>query len=597
MRGADSSRVGSGALGGALVLRTLEPEDLIGPDRDWGGVAKANTDSEDRSVGGSVAVAKKIGNTSILFQGAYKRGHEHDNRGVRDIDGSSRTVPNPSDTDQSNLMFKVRHDIEGGHRIGITAERFLSKSDTDLRTLWGGSTPTSFLTGEYSGDENRERDRVSLDYEYEAPEAGSPISRANFSLYWQRLAQESGSGSLRNNGTTYIRNDSMQNNAYGIVGGLESDFETDGLSHTVRLGGAASLQYFNEYLYANTGGSTAATQSDMPDVTGKTLGLFVEDEIAIGDSGVKLTPGLRFDAYDYDPEAVASGNSGYGIFGVPGPNSGSRFSPKLLATYDLTPETQLFAQWSMAYRAPTMNELYLMFSNAATAGYAVLGNPTLKAETSNGFEIGAKYTTNDLLGSVTLFHNRYKNFIEQTTESTSLFAAPPPPFGAGGPGTLFVYRNRANVQISGIEAKVRKEFANGFFAHASLAYAYGVDVDTHEYIRTVAPFKSVLGVGYAQEMWGTELTGIFSAGMRPDGQSTTFDAPGYGIANLTGWWEPEQTKGLRVQAGVYNIFDTRYYNAVGVRGIDPNTVSGTNQPVAFYSEPGRSFKLSLTQRF
>ncbi len=37
LRGADSSRAGSGALGGALVLRTLEPEDLIAEGRDWGG--------------------------------------------------------------------------------------------------------------------------------------------------------------------------------------------------------------------------------------------------------------------------------------------------------------------------------------------------------------------------------------------------------------------------------------------------------------------------------------------------------------------------------------------------------------------------------
>ncbi|MCJ9673111.1 MULTISPECIES: TonB-dependent hemoglobin/transferrin/lactoferrin family receptor [unclassified Neorhizobium] len=595
VRGADSSRIGSGALGGALVLRTLEPEDLIGPDKDWGGVVKADTSSEDRSVGGSLAVAKKIENTSILFQGAYKRGLERDNRGVRDIDGSARTVPNPSETDQSNLMFKIRHDIEGGHRIGITAERFLSKSDTDLRTLWGGTAATSYLTGEYSGDERRERDRVSLDYEYEAPEAGSPISRANLSLYWQRLAQESGSGSLRNNGTTYIRHDSMQNNAYGIIGGLESDFSTGGIDHTVRFGGAASLQYFNEYLYANTAGSTAASESDMPDVTGKSLGLYLEDQMSFGNSSFTLTPGIRFDAYDFDPDPLLSGNAGYSSpIGYPSGTNGSQFSPKLLATYDLTPEVQLFAQWSMAYRAPTMNELYLMFSNIATAGYIVVGNPTLKAETSNGFEIGATYQDADLTGKLTLFHNRYKNFIDQVVESTTLWASPAPPFG---PGTINTYRNRGNVEISGVEAKVRKEFANGFYTHGSLAYAFGRDTRTNEYIRTIAPFKAIVGVGYNQETWGTELTGIFSTGMRPDGQTNTFEAPGYGIANLTGWWEPEQTKGLRIQAGVYNIFDTRYYNAVGVRGVNPTTASSTNQPVAFYSEPGRSFKLSLTQRF
>ncbi len=73
VRGADSSRIGPGAMGGALVLRTLEPEDLIDPEKGWGGVAKLGYDSSDKSLGGSLAVAKKIENTSVLFQGAYKK--------------------------------------------------------------------------------------------------------------------------------------------------------------------------------------------------------------------------------------------------------------------------------------------------------------------------------------------------------------------------------------------------------------------------------------------------------------------------------------------------------------------------------------------
>ncbi|HEX5935410.1 MAG TPA: TonB-dependent receptor plug domain-containing protein, partial [Pseudorhizobium sp.] len=89
VRGADSSRAGSGALGGAVVLRTLEPEDLIGEGRDWGGVAKTIYDSEDQSFGGSAAVAKRFENTSILFQGGYRRGHERDNQG--DVGGYSTT--------------------------------------------------------------------------------------------------------------------------------------------------------------------------------------------------------------------------------------------------------------------------------------------------------------------------------------------------------------------------------------------------------------------------------------------------------------------------------------------------------------------------
>ncbi|TRB01534.1 MULTISPECIES: TonB-dependent hemoglobin/transferrin/lactoferrin family receptor [Rhizobium/Agrobacterium group] len=593
VRGADSSRIGSGALGGALVLRTLEPEDLIGEGKDWGGVAKTTYDSEDRSVGGSLAVAKKIENTSVLFQGSYKRGNETDNKGTDDIYGLRRTKPNPADTYESNLMFKIRQDLEGGHRIGLTAERYSLRNRSDMKTLQGVSitgTGSSYRIGDYRGYENTERDRVSLDYEYEAPSTDGLIDAANLSLYWTRLSKESGAGDRLTNNSLYIREDSMRNSAFGIVGGLESGFELGGVQHTVRFGGNAMTTDFSQELYANTAGVTSSSQSDMPDVSGKSLGLYLDDEIAFG-NGFRLTPGLRFDSYDYDPDGSVSSNSGYRTFGLPSGNSGSRFSPKLLATYDLTPEVQLFAQWSMAYRAPTINELYLNFSNITSGGYAVIGNSELKPETSNGFEIGANYASGDLAGSLTLFHNKYKNFIEQYTTTTNLFSF------RGSPGSLFTYRNRNNVEISGVEAKVRKELANGFFAHASLAYAYGKDTDTNEFIRTVAPFKSVLGVGYEQETWGTEFTGVFSSGMRDDKVANTFDAPGYGVFNLSGWWEPEQTKGLRIQAGIYNLFDRKYWNAVGVRDINPNTASTVNQPVDFYSEAGRTFKISLTQKF
>ena len=129
------------------------------------------------------------------------------------------------------------------------------------------------------------------------------------------------------------------------------------------------------------------------------------------------------------------------------------------------------------------------------------------------------------------------------------------------------------------------------------AAGFDRELSLDELLRSVAPFKSVLGIGYAQEHWGAELTGIFAGGMRDDHDPTTFDAPSYGVANLTGWWEPEQFSGLRLQAGVYNIFDKTYFDALKVRDINPNSVGSTNQPIGFYSEPGRTFRVSLTQKF
>lgn len=583
VRGADSSKAGSGALGGALVLRTLEPEDLIEDGRDWGAVVKTTFDSADKGLGGSLAAAKKLGNTSVLFQGSYRYSNEMSSKGNADVLGTKRSKANPADTHLSNLLFKVRQDIEGGHRIGLTAERYESNTDTDLKTLWANYKPG------YTGWDDTLRERVSLDYSYEALSEDTLIEAAKLTAYWQRLSKASGSYGLSNANVPYGREDSYRQGAFGLNGGITAGFETGILDHAVSFGGNFEAFGFKEYLDA-LGTSATASYAYIPKVHGSRLGLYLEDGITVGDTGFKVTPGIRFDWFNFEPQAAVGSNPGYPAFGVPTSRDGNRFSPKLLLEYELTPELGLFAQWSTAYRAPTTNELYLNFSNTAF-GYAVLGNADLLPETSNGFEIGANYEAGDLKGRVTLFYNHYKNFIEQYASRYNL---PGPPVQNG---TLNTYRNRANVEIAGVEVKARKDFVNGVFIHGSLAYAYGRDVDTDELIRTVAPFKTVAGIGYDQETWGTELTGIFSAGMHTDFKANTYEAPAYGIANLTGWWAPEQFKGLRLQAGVYNIFDKKYWNAVGVRDVNPLSQAQTNQPVDFYSEAGRTFKISLTKKF
>lgn len=584
VRGADSSRLGSGALGGALVLRTLEPEDLIEEGRDWGGVAKLGFDSSDKSVGGSVAVAKKFQDTSILFQGAYKKGHERDNKGTADITGLSRTKPNPTDFDQNNVLFKVRQDLGGGHQIGLTAERYDLDNDFELKSmqstipLSGSTGPiTTYRPNQGWGVEGTHRDRVSLDYNYEAPSTDTLIDAAALTFYWQKLEKEAGSDGLRtSDGARYYRHNGVEERSFGLTGNLLSQFDAGYLSHEVRLGGAFQILDTDQYL-VGLPASAVVNKADTPHIDGKKLGLYLDDRIGFGESGFALTPGVRFDWYDYDPKSAP------GYTGSVAGRSGSRLSPKLLATYQLTPETELFAQWSMSYRAPTADELYIHYVGTGGPGYLVRGNSALKDETGQGFEVGANYENGDVSGKLTLFHNQYRNFIEAYDVSTTPMVSS--------------WRNINKVAISGVELKARKEFDNGFFLSGSFAYAYGKNETDKTYLRSVAPFKGILGFGYEQENWGTELAGIFSAGMRDDHKSTTFDAPGYGVFNLTGWWEPEQMEGLRVQAGIYNIFDKKYWNAVGVRDVNPASLNAGNQPVDFYSEPGRSFKISLIKKF
>lgn len=599
LRGADSSRVGSGALGGALVLRTLEPEDLLFDGRNWGGLTKLTYDSSENSVTGALAIAGRAGNTTALFQGSYKVGDELKTNGSDGSYGRSRTKADPADLDQYNLLFKLRHDIEGGHRIGITAERFERNKDVGLATSWTviqpnltSATRYAYPVDGYSGHDDVVRERVSLDYNFVSPDPDALIDSAFAIAYWQQLTKNAGAEGSQVRVVTgveipYMRDNELQEGGFGFVGGMTGNVSTGTFDHQWRLG--VDVYGFNtsHFIYAVP---ETAQQADIPDVDGVRLGIFLDNRIAFADSGFALTPGLRFDWHEYSPKAnpeYTDTNVGHDYFGLPDKHSDSRFSPKLLATYDVTPQAQIFAQWSAAYRAPTVNELYLNFTNPTT-GYAQIGNADLKPETGHGIEVGANVGTEYFGGRVALFHNRYSNFID-TTPLTPDPNYPDLRIGIGQ------YINIDKVEISGVELSAHKLFDNGIRLHGGLTYAYGRNVVEDIALRSVAPLKAIAGIGYERENWGVDLTGIFVAKMKNDGDDATFDAPGYSIANLTAWWEPEQVEGMRIQAGVYNVFDSTYYNALGVR--DVNLGSASSQPQEFYSEPGRSFKLSLTQRF
>ncbi len=590
VRGADSSKGGSGMLGGAFVLNTLEPEDLIPEDRDWGAIVKSTYDSEDRSIAGSAAAAKRVGNTSILFQGAYRKGHERDNKGDNDSYGRLRTEADPADFDQHNLLFKVRQDLEGGHRIGLTAERFRRDLKTDLRDLQGTPPIRSYLVGDYDGRELGDRDRVSLDYDYEAQSSDAFFSTARATLYWQDLKKESGTQGRTAANVAYGRNNSIENETWGFSGTATKDFEYSGLSHSVRVGldvGVSSWNQFSSALCPTpTTCPTLNNQSEVPNVDSTNLGVTFEDKIEIGNSGFALTPGFRFDWFNYRPSTGGGfeNNPALPRFGAVYDRTEAGMSPKLLASYDLTPDVQLYAQLAVGFRAPTVDELYSRFYNA-TQGYAQLGNPNLDPEIGRGIEIGANFDTGGLQGRVAAFHTRYQNFIETVTTRN-------PTTGF----MTFNYTNVSSASISGLEANVIKTFDNGINLHTSLAYTYGRNDDTQERLRSVAPFKAIVGGGWSNDEYGFDLSSTLSSQMTGnDNALTSFDAPGYGIVDLTAWWTPEQVKGLRIQGGIYNIFDQEYYNALAVREV--NLSATASQPKEWYSEPGRTFKISVTKTF
>jgi hemoglobin/transferrin/lactoferrin receptor protein len=596
MRGADSSRAGAGALGGVIGYRTLEPQDLIGEGKDWGVLAKTTYDSADKSWEGSAAIAKKIDNTSILFQGSYRKGHERKGQGNIGGYGATRTEANPSDYDQHNLLFKLRQELAGGHTIGLTAERYREDRDTDAMT--SQSLTGNYRPGDYTTVKDSDRDRLSLDYRFESESEDSFIDNAWASLYWMKTRTVDGYTGYRS--TSVIgsigRANENEQKTVGLIGAVQKDAQIGAYNHLFTFGFDLATstieQYSGGYDSCPTNGvyvppytacaNLHTNQADTPKVDSQRIGFYLDDEIALGTSGFTLTPGVRFDWIKHEPKMTDAFASNASNPTLPGGFEDTGLSPKVRLGYEIAPQMEVFAQWAMAFRAPTAGELYSSFGGAGT--YLRQGNPDLDSETSNGVEIGANLGDEALGGRINLFYNRYKNFIDtQALGSTATY-----PYGVSQ------YVNVNSAEIFGVEASGHKVFDNGFRVGASLAFASGKNRDTDKYLASVAPLKVVGSFGYDTEFWGVgvDVTGV--SGSRDADkvdQTTYFKTPGYGLVDLTAWWEPEQVKGLRINAGVYNVFDRTYYDYSTVRSY------GSAQTREYYSEPGRTFKVSLTQKF
>lgn len=140
-------------------------------------------------------------------------------------------------------------------------------------------------------------------------------------------------------------------------------------------------------------------------------------------------------------------------------------SSKLSFMYKLD-QWNLRGSYSGGFRAPSLKEMYMDFDMASI--FMIYGNPDLKAETSNNFQISGEYTR-DLLnfnagGFFSLVDNRISTVWSQNLRG-------------------MVYTNIPRMNISGIDANVSWRSRNGLSARLSYVY-------TREHIRKGLPVIS-----------------------------------------------------------------------------------------------------------
>nr|WP_314489017.1 TonB-dependent receptor [uncultured Pseudomonas sp.] len=619
LRGPASVLYGSNAIGGAVSYFTLDPEDIIKPGKDVGARLKTGYSSADDSWLKSATVAGRSGDVDGLLHLSRRDGHETESYGRQGGDGLARTSANPEDARTTNVLAKLGWNYAEEDRLALVYERFKNDREQNVRSAVGGPFTQGRGLGMYrsrQAEDTVTRERFGLEHELRLDSALA--DHAKWSLNYQIAKTDQHTEEvyfpfsrtvLRTRDTTY------KDRQWVFDAQLDKAFDLGETQHLLTYG---TTFKHDKVTGSRSGTGTCLTVgtrcpgagfdsptdgqarvSDFPDPTIDTYSLFAQDEIRWG--AWTFLPGARYDYTRMKPKATDEFLLGLQGSGSTAPTSidtsskhWHRVSPKLGVTYAFDEHYTGYGQYAEGFRTPTAKSMYGRFDNQVE-GYRVEGNPDLEPEKSKSLETGLRGQFEAGHFDVAVFYNKYRDFInEDAIQSSSL-------------GNTFKANNIRRATIKGTELKGRLNLdhfgaAPGLYAQGAVTYLHGRNDDNGQPLNSINPLITVWGLGYEQPNYGGLLSWTLAKRtdrvddttfFAPDGTSSQFRTPGYGVLDLSGFYK--LTDDLTLNAGLYNLTDKKYWQWDSVRGYDGLGEAGVTQPANLdrLTLPGRNVAINL----
>lgn len=322
-----------------------------------------------------------------------------------------------------------------------------------------------------------------------------------------------------------------------------------------------------------------------------TLGTFLEARYFITEKA-SLTLGSRLDfvssnAEDLDPTFAAL----YPNFGK---RNETNYSGNISFKQYLPNHKTVEISFGRGSRSASIEERFIAFFNIGRDPYEYVGNPNLKAEVNNQFEIsfnGKKYfeakTINQINYGIATYYSIYENYILGVVDETLIRKYNPttPPIHPK------VFRNIDSAMKTGFETYLDVKLYNHFNFLTELAYVYTENKDFNENLPLTPPLQTRFKLGYETEKFWASVQYNITA--RQPKISQSFDeiaTPGYEVMDIKAGFSP--LKNLSIGGAVLNIFDQYYNNHL--------TFAFNNQPDfgrTPITEPGRNFTLFVNYKF
>lgn len=540
VRGPASSLYGSGGTGGVIEFRTVEAADFLRPGERFGATLTGGMQSANHERSGTLTVYGRPADEVDLLASATRR-----------TSGSIRlgngTKLDRSDDDITAGLAKGSVQIGDHHRLTGTVVKF----DNDAQEPGNGQ-------GMGSADLMDKKIRsttVQAAYAYADP--GNPLLDLDLIAYYSDSKVDE--TRLDTLGAGPIGEDLRRD--LNTIGTRLDNRSTLALAEDVTL----RLTYGGEaYRDRQQGRDRTGARDGVPDATSSFYGGFAQGEFVLAQPAgllpgeLRLTPGIRYDSYRSSSDLASD-------------NSESRVSPRLAASYLPNDNLLLFGSFGDAFRAPTVNELYLTgvhFRIPVGRGITnrFVPNPDLKPQTTRTLELGAGLSFRDIATSGDRFQIKGSRFRIWADDFIDLEVIQPAPFVgcnpliAGNCDGITRASNVAKADLWGNEIEASYETSR---LRIALGYATvnGKNRDTGARLGVLTPdqitVNTALKLPEIQSVigWNALFADRFDKVNNPADERA-----GYAVHDFYYSWQPAGgfLEGLRVDLGIDNAFDKSY---------------------------------------
>ncbi|MGE6738922.1 TonB-dependent receptor [Allorhizobium pseudoryzae] len=525
-------------------------------------------------------------------------------------DGSGEMVT--PDITQSSTAFNKRIDVMGSvgvqidenRRLDATMQYFDSAQDSDYGLYYG-----SFLSGLTNPRLFEARSGYSSDVEPQTRRKMLTLSYTDADFFGQQLLLQGAARSedivfnpFPSTGTaagTYFGASQQKTEYYSFKAAIVSEL-TDTVTLTYGVDAdrdslSADQSIFNLTTAVMSGGldfDTIGITGLYPDIDVSTIAGFTEVSWEATDR-LTVSGGLRYqfaktEVGDFvgaaqqvailnraatSADAIPGGDVNYDALLV---NAG--------ATYDVTPDQQIYANFSQGFELPDPAKYYGVGTYKLSNGHYVLNNSVnvstsaLEAIKTDSFEVGFRHDD----GS---FNVTTAAYYSTSDRSISLNRT-----------TLTIGMNDEKRRVYGIEAEAGYKFDNGFdvglLGHWVKSEKKGANGWYQESVGTASTSKAGGHIGWGNEAFSVRLTAEHVFSLEDD---AGYEIEGYNLFNLGGRYTFAE-QATTINFGIQNLFDTDYTTVWGSRA---KALYGglVDESVFDYQGRGRTFAISITKVF